>query len=92
MISDVHANKREQSQLSVINQIRNFSGFYVLLITAHVVIVFPQKSYRHPALRESALAFTVYGASAILVAKVRKIFEIKTLYHENIHYLIESFS
>ena len=28
-----------------------------------------QKSYRHPALRESALAYTVYGVSAILDCK-----------------------
>jgi hypothetical protein len=35
-------------------------------------IIIPQKSYRHPALRESALAYTVYGTSAILVAKVQK--------------------
>lgn len=36
-------------------------------------IINQQKSYRHPALRESALAYTVYGASAILVAKIVKI-------------------
>ena len=48
-------------------------------------IINPQKSYRHPALRESASAFTVYGASAILDAKVRKIFEIKILLHFFLH-------
>ena len=31
---------------------------------------------------DSALAYTVYGTSAILVAKVRKLFEIKTLLHK----------
>jgi hypothetical protein len=36
-------------------------------------IINQQKSYRHHALRESALAYTVYGASAILVAKIVKI-------------------
>ena len=34
------------------------------------------------------MAYTVYGASAILDAKVRKIFEIETLLHKNTHYLM----
>lgn len=35
------------------------------------LIIDPQKSYRHPAVRELALACTVYGALAILAAKIR---------------------
>ena len=47
MISDVHAIKREHSQLSVYRLVfRNFSGFYVHRITANAVIFYPQKSHR----------------------------------------------
>ena len=70
-ISDVHAISANIHNYRISVWIRNLRDFYVLLITAHVVIVYPQKSHRHPALRESALAYTVYGVSAILDAKVR---------------------
>ena len=43
----------------------------------------PIRSYRHPALREPALAYTVYGASTILDAKIRIIFEI---IHNMVHF------
>jgi hypothetical protein len=35
-------------------------------------IIIPRRSYRHPALRESALAYTVYGISAVLACKDTK--------------------
>jgi hypothetical protein len=37
--------------------------------STNAIINFQLKSYRHPALRESALAYTVYGVSAILDCK-----------------------
>ena len=40
-----------------------------------MLLFVPQKSHRHPALRESALAYVVYDDRTILVAKVIKIFE-----------------
>ena len=43
-------------------------------------IIFPQKSYRHSALRESALAYTVYGISAILDCKSTKKISIMILF------------
>ena len=36
-----------------------------------MLLFYPRKSYRHPALRESAVAHTVYDASAIFAAKLR---------------------
>ena len=52
MISDAHAIARTTTITVILLGLRNFSGFYIILITAIVVIVYPQKPYRHPALRE----------------------------------------
>ena len=38
----------------------------------NAVLFYPLKSYRHPALRESALTYAVYGISAILDCKDSK--------------------
>jgi hypothetical protein len=52
MISDVHAISANKSQLPLFNcGVRNFSGFYILLITAIVVIVLPTKVAPAPPLR-----------------------------------------
>ena len=53
------------------------------------LLFYPQKSYRHPAPREPEISGIVYEASAILAAKIQKIFENKTLSLKFTHYLIQ---
>jgi len=47
----------------------NFSGSQILPTTLMLLLFYPQKSHRHPALRDSAVASVVYDVSAVLEGK-----------------------
>ena len=64
--------------ISISTYFQKLSGFYVHRITANAVIFYPQKSYRHPALRDQALACVVYDDWQILGTKVQLFFENST--------------
>ena len=51
MISDVHAIARTTTITVILLGLRNFSGFYIILITAIVVIDLPTKVIPAPPLR-----------------------------------------
>jgi hypothetical protein len=49
-------------------------------------LFFPQKSYRHPALREQTVVCVVYDDGQILGAKIQKTLERKTLWDKKTNY------
>ena len=73
-ISDVHAISANIHNYQYLGLFRNFSRFYIFLITVHVVIlIFPRCLHRHPALRDCCQGhapFTAIGSAS--VANVRK--------------------